>query len=136
MSALGDLGNLQGILQGLTGKPYDTNMAVRFLVGSFSFPPPEFSKPPSRWASLRDSPPYIKGMIFELTDEQSEALARELRRLVDDDRLPLARRIRTLRESFRGDNGSRSGSGRILLRIITSRPGAGGTAADGNRHRR
>ena len=37
-------------------------------------------------------------MNLDLTDEQSEALARLLRSAIDDDRYPLSPRVRTLKE--------------------------------------
>jgi hypothetical protein len=37
-------------------------------------------------------------MNLELTDEQADALERELRRIIDDDRYPLSPRIQVLRE--------------------------------------
>jgi hypothetical protein len=37
-------------------------------------------------------------MNFELTDEQTEALLRELFQIIENDRYPLSPRIRTLKE--------------------------------------
>jgi hypothetical protein len=42
--------------------------------------------------------PHIGTMNLELTDEQADALDRELRRIIDDDRYPLSPRIQILRE--------------------------------------
>jgi hypothetical protein len=39
-------------------------------------------------------------MHLELTDEQTEALIRELSQLIDGDRYPLSPRIRVLKEIF------------------------------------
>ena len=46
----------------------------------------------------RKPEPYIGTMNLELTDEQADALERELRRIIDDDRYPLSPRIQMLRE--------------------------------------
>jgi hypothetical protein len=42
--------------------------------------------------------PHIRGMNLELTDEQTEALIRELSQLIDGDRYPLSPRIVALKE--------------------------------------
>jgi hypothetical protein len=39
-------------------------------------------------------------MILDLTDEETEALARLLRQTIDDDRYPLSPRIRTLKATL------------------------------------
>ena len=41
---------------------------------------------------------YIRGMNLELTDEQTEALIRELSQIIDSDRYPLSPRIVALKE--------------------------------------
>jgi hypothetical protein len=42
---------------------------------------------------MANSPPYIRGMNLELSDEQAAALERELDRIIADDRYPLSPRI-------------------------------------------
>jgi hypothetical protein len=42
--------------------------------------------------------PYIRVTNFDLTDEETAALIRELDRIIEDDRYPLSTRIRTLRD--------------------------------------
>jgi hypothetical protein len=41
---------------------------------------------------------YVLYMILEMTDEQTEALIRELSQIIDNDRYPFSPRIRTLKE--------------------------------------
>ena len=50
------------------------------------------------WASL--TIPYPEFMILELSGEQADALERELRRIIDDDRYPLSPRIQIYCERF------------------------------------
>jgi hypothetical protein len=47
---------------------------------------------------IRDSLSYISLMQLEISDEQAELLARELRDLIDGDRYFLSPRVRTLQE--------------------------------------
>ena len=48
--------------------------------------------------ALVGEPPYVVGMSPELTDEQTEALIRELSQIVQNDRYPLSPRIVALKE--------------------------------------
>jgi hypothetical protein len=42
-------------------------------------------------------PPYLREMMLDLTEEETDALAPLLRRIIDDDRYPLSPRIQTLK---------------------------------------
>jgi hypothetical protein len=42
-------------------------------------------------------PPYLREMMLDLTDEETDALARLLSRTIDDDRYPLSPRIQVLK---------------------------------------
>jgi hypothetical protein len=42
-------------------------------------------------------PPYLREMMLDLTEEETEALARLLSRTIDDDRYPLSPRIQNLK---------------------------------------
>ena len=42
-------------------------------------------------------PPYLREMMLDLTEEETDALARLLSRTIDDDRYPLSPRVQTLR---------------------------------------
>jgi hypothetical protein len=42
-------------------------------------------------------PPYLREMMLDLTDEETDALARLLSRTIDDDRYPLSPRVQNLR---------------------------------------
>ena len=46
---------------------------------------------------LRARPLHLREMMLDLTDEETDALARLLSRTIDDDRYPLSPRIQTLK---------------------------------------
>jgi hypothetical protein len=42
-------------------------------------------------------PPHLREMMLDLTEEENDALAKQLSRTIDDDRYPLSPRIQTLK---------------------------------------
>ena len=50
-----------------------------------------------RGLAVFGKPPYLREMMLDVTDEETDALAKLLSRTIDDDRYPLSPRIQTLK---------------------------------------
>ena len=83
------------------------------------------------WRSVRGLPsvngerPHVEGMHLELTDEQTEALIRELSHTIDGDRYPLSPRIASEGDHWEATAGARSpGTAAPATALRASEPGA------------